>query len=252
MLDGIYGCLTRIENKINELPSGTDGGTTVVTNPMDETLVKELRQEFSLIKTTIGRTASGIASIQSNTISLNDKMMSLDRLLPTMDKIAKSQESFQNEVKNKFEKTYTCIEEGANTPKVKNHHHRITFDNKYVLLSFIALVVIVLNLSLYMVSQPNYDHIDNDLKYRYIKMKGEASPKMISELENIFELNRDNTRIRQMLKDVKTYEEAVLKQATLNEQARLKAIEAKEQEQKAKSIKEKQNDKSPQSNKSKP
>ena len=71
--------------------------------------------------------------------------------------------------------------------------------------------IVVLAVALYFVRQPNYERIDNDLKYRYIKMKGEASPKLIENLENIFELNRDNNKIRQMRKDVKAYEEAVRK-----------------------------------------
>ena len=33
-------------------------------------------------------------------------------------------------------------------------------------------------------------------------MKGEATPNEISELENIFKLNRDNTGIQRMRKDV--------------------------------------------------
>ena len=61
--------------------------------------------------------------------------------------------------------------------------------------------------------QPDYDRIDNDLKYRYIKMKGEASPNRIRDLENIFELNRNNNKIRQMREDVEAYEEAVHKRA---------------------------------------
>lgn len=120
-----------------------------------------------------------------------------------------------------------------------------------ILLSMFVIVLAGSISAIFRLSRPNIRRDDDALKYHYIKMKGEASPKMISELENTFEMNRDNTKIRQMLKDVKAYEEAVLKQVTLNEQARLKAIEAKEQEQKAKSIKEKQNDNSPQSNKSK-
>lgn len=75
--------------------------------------------------------------------------------------------------------------------------------------------------------------MDNDLKYRYIKMKGEATPNEISELENIFELNRDNVRIGMVREDVEAYEDAVRKQARLKEQA------AKELDNKAKSIKDK-------------
>ncbi len=53
-------------------------------------------------------------------------------------------------------------------------------------------------------------------------------------------LNRDNQKIEQMREDVETYEEAVRKQAALAEQARLKEQAAKEQESKAKYIKDKQ------------
>ena len=74
----------------------------------------------------------------------------------------------------------------------------------------------------------------------YIKMKGEASPRQIGELENLFELNRDEDGIEQMREDVEAYEDAVRQQATLAEQARLKEQAAKEQESKAKSIKMKQ------------
>lgn len=91
------------------------------------------------------------------------------------------------------------------------------------------------------VFQPNQERKDNDLKYRYIKMKGDTSAEQITILEDIFELNRDNQKIEQMREDVETYEEAVRKQAALAEQARLKEQAAKEQENKAKSIKNKRN-----------
>ena len=73
------------------------------------------------------------------------------------------------------------------------------------------MLISILGTSLYLAKQPNYDQRDNDLKYRYIKMKGEASPTVINELENIFELNRDNAKIRQMRKDVERYEEIIRK-----------------------------------------
>lgn len=57
-------------------------------------------------------------------------------------------------------------------------------------------------------------------------MKGETSPERISELENLFEINRDNSKIRQMSKDVENYERAVKEKATLDEQARLRQLEA--------------------------
>ena len=83
-------------------------------------------------------------------------------------------------------------------------------------------------------SRPNVQRDDDALKYRYIKMKGDASAEQIATLEDIFELNRNTEAIEQMREDVETYEEAVRKQATLAEQARLKAQAAKEQESQAK------------------
>ena len=53
-------------------------------------------------------------------------------------------------------------------------------------------------------------------------MKGEATPTRLSELETLFEINRDNTKIRQMKKDVEDYERAVQQKATLEEQNRLR------------------------------
>lgn len=107
---------------------------------------------------------------------------------------------------------------------------RITIDivAKETVFLFIGMVVIIAGLStwLYIATRPNYDRIDNDLKYRYVKMKGEATPQRISELEDLFEINRDNAKIRQMNKDVEDYERAVKEKATLDEQARLRQLEA--------------------------
>lgn len=84
--------------------------------------------------------------------------------------------------------------------------------------------------------RPNVQRDDNDLKYRYMKMKGDASPVMMAELEDLFTLNRDAARIEAMRADVVEYEETILRQAALVEQARLKAQEAEMLDVKAKQI----------------
>lgn len=99
--------------------------------------------------------------------------------------------------------------------------------------------IVLLCMMLYWAAKPNYDRIDNDLKYRYIKMKGEATPKRIAELEELFELNRDNAKIREMKKDVEEYERTVRQKVQLEEQARLKEREAAHLTDKANSIKKK-------------
>ena len=136
------------------------------------------------------------------------------------------------------QKLKRTIEEGVHNIK----HHRIGFETPFVFWTIFGLsaLAIIQFVVLVFVLQPNQERKDNDLKYRYIKMKGDASAVQIATLEDIFELNRDEQKIEQMREDVETYEEAVRKQAALAEQARLKEQAAKEQESKAKSIKDKQ------------
>ena len=81
----------------------------------------------------------------------------------------------------------------------------------WILFSMFIAVVAGSISSIYHLSRPNVQRDDNDLKYRYIKMKGDASAEQIATLEDIFEINRDNQKIEQMREDVETYEEAVRK-----------------------------------------
>ena len=122
----------------------------------------------------------------------------------------------------------------------KRHSFALYTKESWILLSMIVMLLASGASAIYHLSRPNVQRDDDALKYRYIKMKGDASAEQIATLEDIFELNRNTEAIEQMRKDVEAYEEAVRKQAVLAEQARLKEQAAKEQESNAKSIKNKQ------------
>lgn len=113
-------------------------------------------------------------------------------------------------------------------PRIVQHRISLAIESKGVFWAMIGMMatIVLLCTVLYWTAKPNYDRIDNDLKYRYIKMKGEATPERIAELEEIFELNRDNTKIREMKKDIEEYERTVKRKVQLEEQARLKEQEA--------------------------
>ncbi|MEG2611995.1 MAG: hypothetical protein RR971_00695 [Alistipes sp.] len=104
----------------------------------------------------------------------------------------------------------TCMEgimEEVRKPVGSQRKIIINIVAKEVVFLFIGIIIIAgLSSWLYFATRSNYDRNDNALKYRYIKMKGEATPERISELEDLFEINRDNTKIRQMSKDVEDYE----------------------------------------------
>lgn len=126
-------------------------------------------------------------------------------------------------------------------PRIAQHRVIFSCESPFalslVLLLFISCVI--LSSALYLATRPNYDRIDNDLKYRYIKMKGEALPERIAELEELFELNRDNAKIHQMKKDVEEYERTIRQKIILEEQARRKSGEYQNLTDKSNSIKKK-------------
>ena len=253
-MEGIYGCLERIETGIIELqktkPSDSD---SVVDNESNETLLEDIKalvanatglncrhtdRKLEEQTKVLNSNFSAISESVRDVKAIVNKTQSSGEVLNSLAELKQIQEQKSDEVKSLVQKLKTTIEDGVHNFK----HHRIGFETPFVIWTIVIETVLILGLFTWIIisEKPNQDRIDNDLKYRYIKMKGDASAEQIATLEDIFELNRDNQKIEQMREDVETYEEAVRKQAALAEQARLKEQAAKEQESKAKFIKAKQ------------
>ena len=253
-MEGIYGCMERIEAGIIELQKSKQSDSSSVNdNSANDKLVQDLKvlinennkQGFEYTEAKIKKFAAAVVqdlNILNNNVkdakSVIVKAQPSTEILNSLNEIKTSQEQKTDEVKTLVQKLKTTIEDGVHNFK----HHRIGFETPFVFWTIVIETMLILGLFTWIIisEKPNQDRIDNDLKYRYIKMKGDASAEQIATLEGIFELNRDNQKIEQMREDVETYEEAVRKQAALAEQARLKEQAAKEQESKAKSIKAKQ------------
>ena len=265
-MEGIYGCLERIEAGIIELQkSKPSDSNSVVDNEANETLVEEIKalvtnatglncrhtdrkleEQTKVLNSNFSAISESVRDIKS----IVNKSQSSSDVLNSLTEIKTIQEQKSDEVKTLVQKLKKTIEEGVHNFK----HHRIGFETPFVCWTIVIETVLILGLFTWIVisEKPNQNRIDNDLKYRYIKMKGDASAEQIATLEEIFELNRNTEAIEQMREDVETYEEAVRKQAALAEQARLKEQAAKEQESKAKSIKDSQQPKDNPNKKSKP
>ena len=147
----------------------------------------------------------------------------------------------QEKMVNLFCETNDTIRKNAVKTSNINHHFSLSIESPYTFWSFFVMFVtiVILSVALYFSARTDNVQADNDLKYRYVKMKGEATPEQLVELEKLFGPNRNNERIGQMREDVEAYEEAVRRKATLTEQARLKEQAARELDSKAKSIKDK-------------
>lgn len=265
-MEGIYGCMERIEAGIIELQKFKQSDSSSVNdNSANDKLVQDLKvlinennkQGFEYTEAKIKKFAAAVVqdlNILNNNVkdakSVIVNAQPSTEILNSLNEIKTSQEQKTDEVKTLVQKLKTTIEDGVHNFK----HYRIGFETPFVFWTIVIETMLILGLFTWIIisEKPNQGRIDNDLKYSYIKMKGDASAEQIATLEDIFELNRDTQKIEQMREDVETYEEAVRKQAALAEQARLKEQAAKEQESKAKSIKNKQDNSKVNHNKSKP
>ena len=136
--------------------------------------------------------------------------------------------------------THTLIEqvgqavEAAAKPEnlpVQEHRHTYTLDlksSKTFLTMFVMLGGIFLQGAfIYRISENNRLLAANDLKYRYVKMRGEIKEKELMELETIFR-DKQHTAMRDTVRNqVEWYEEAVRRQAERLEQATVKERKAK-------------------------
>ncbi|WP_195344842.1 hypothetical protein [Bacteroides xylanisolvens] len=158
-----------------------------------------------------------------------------------IDRIARREQPDFGEIRQLLERTVQKADGADIRRNINETRHSFALENKWdwTIVTGIVLLIALLASALYFERRQGHERTDNDLKYRYIRMKGEASPESIAGLENLFELNRDNGKINRMRKDVETYEEAVRRQAALIEQARLKEWAAREYESKADSVRNK-------------
>ena len=113
---------------------------------------------------------------------------------------------------------------------VQEHRHTYTLDinsSKPFLTMFAMLGCIFLQIAvIYQIARSNQQLAANDLKYRYVKMRGEIKEKELMELETIFR-DEQHTAIRDTVRNqVEWYEEAVRRRAEQLEQASIKERKA--------------------------
>lgn len=113
-------------------------------------------------------------------------------------------------------------------PSTQKHWHSIEIKSSKVFIALIGLslfllTAIILNISQY---KENNRLTDNDIKYRFVKAANQADSLKISELEDIFEENRNEEAIKILRKRVEDYEHALSKRTKALEQARWKEEEA--------------------------
>ena len=143
-------------------------------------------------------------------------------------------------INHETQQTHTLIEQVGqavealkrpDTLPVQEHRHTYTLDissSKTFLTMFVMLGCIFLQGAfIYRISENNRLLAANDLKYRYVKMRGEIKEKELMELETIFR-DEQHTAIRDTVRNqVERYKEAVRRRAEQLERAASKERKAK-------------------------
>jgi hypothetical protein len=129
------------------------------------------------------------------------------------------------------------VSEKLNIPL--KHHHTLDFMGNWALIALV-LAVGAFIASLWVINnqrQTLAGFRDNDLKYRYIQMRGEASPNGIERLRDVFDWNRNPDSIRTIRRQVERYEHLIQQQAENEARARLNATEAQRLQNQAETVK---------------
>ena len=186
-IESIYGCLERIENKVNGFSISQSGnGNPEVNNSVSTPSFEEVKQDLDTVKTAFKRVMEAIVMIKTDTANILKRDPTSDKLAGVLSEIRNAQlrnfelqkkmlEQFAatetrnlQQVVGKVEILSASVNERMDKPdKVK---HLFVFDlaskPTWTLLMANMFLFAAFGSALYFARQPDYARIDNDLKYR--------------------------------------------------------------------------------------
>lgn len=194
---------------------------------LKETLIKTLRSELAEVR------SQSAEPVDTDAIKLQLQTIS--------DRQEQIREDLGAQISEMEEKVAEMEIPEELPSRMVQHRFTLSLDatRNFWLFMSMFIVIALQSVGLYLEWRPDRGRYDNDLKYRYVLMKGEASPKRLSELEELFEVERNQRCIDSMRRDVEKYERLVRRRAVLDEQARLKAQEAEQLKRDAAKLKNK-------------
>ena len=203
-LEGIYGCLERIEKKVETLPvEGTSPAVENRTNSPEG--IAELKIRLERLQSAVEKNSSEIAAVRSHTARLSEgRPLSAETFAGEMEKTRDSQA-----VKEPVHKLVTYRLESASKAVVTTASALI-----------LALVVSVwTNCNQY---RTNRLLKDADLKYRAIRICLPGDDPDIAFLEKHFTIERDEEKIRRVERLVTAFEDSVRNRIRNHEMAAYK------------------------------
>lgn len=153
----------------------------------------------------------------------------LDRASRQIEKIGQSQPEVSDnneisEIKSAIDNLYEnqsqrlhAIENAIRTEKRKIE---FTPTSTFGMAFLFSLILIISAMAIWNNSlrNENASLSDNDLKFRYIQMQGNATAKELEELDSVFHFNRNSKKIKALRTQVEAFEENVRQRARILEQ----------------------------------
>ena len=123
-IESIFGCLERIENKINGLSAPLpEGNSPTVNNEKDESVLNEVRNGHETFRKLLVRMYEGLAAIKNDMVSMDRKNSSQERLGQVLSEMRNEQRQNQEKVEALFCETNDTIRKNA--VKTRSEERRV-------------------------------------------------------------------------------------------------------------------------------
>lgn len=220
-LEGIYGCLERIEKKVETLPvEGTSPAVENRTNSPEG--IAELKIRLERLQSAVEKNSSEIAAVRSHTARLSEgRPLSAETFAGEMEKTRDSLRQDSQAVKETVRRLDERMVLLKKEPVHKLVTYRLESASKAVVTTASALLVVSVwtNCNQY---RTNRLLKDADLKYRAIRICLPGDDPDIAFLEKHFTIERDEEKIRRVERLVTAFEDSVRNRIRNHEMAAYK------------------------------
>ena len=219
-LEGIYGCLERIEKKVEALP--VEGTSPAVENRTSSPEgIAELKIRLERLQSAMEKNSSEIAAVRSHTARLSEgRPLSAETFAGEMEKTRDSLRQDSQAVKETVRRLDERMVLLKKEPEHKLVTYRLESASKAVVTTASALIISVwANCNQY---RTNRLLKDADLKYRAIRICLPGDDPDIAFLEKHFTIERDEEKIRRVERLVAAFEDSVRNRIRNHEMAAYK------------------------------
>lgn len=225
----VYGLFEELKQSFTEMASSLRGRSEPQT--IDLSKIEELLGKMN--------TLSKQEVFSPEQISVLEEILTKS-VVAGMEIVFEKLEGWDSEKKETLQAIEAKIDEMGKESRTvirKEHVFSLDFKNSKTVITLccMGLVLLFSLVGNFWQMRQNGQLSDNDLKYRYIKMYGEANQEKLMDLETVFTYQRDEEQIALIREQVETYERLV-KEKT--KRARRNTSQANELQKQAEFIKQ--------------